>query len=459
VAQATLKILEGLAAGGELRLDGELVLGRAEPGAASLGQDPELSRRHARVFTPDGQRFVLEDLGSTNGTYLNGWKIPTPQALNAGDRIQLGGSVLEVGGLAIDARPAEGGSPGLTMVGPVVTLAEAAPAVLKAHGVEKSYGDLTVLRGVDLEIQAGEIVGLLGPNGAGKTSFVSIVAGLRSADAGEVSIAGVDALRNSREARRHLGLAPQDLGVYATLTVRRNLEFFGEINGLSGAALKERVEEVGEALSLVPKFDALAGTLSGGQQRRLHTGMALLHQPALCILDEPTVGADVRTRQEILELVKRLAEEGHAVCYSTHYLPEIEELGATVAILEGGRIIARGLIAELIAQHGQQALELRFDGPAPNLDLGELSSSASVDGSVIRIQTDDPPRAAAAMMGRLGRAGLRLKEVEMIRPSLESVYLALTERRYQGERETPRDPSLLSLPAPQPGALIAAATQ
>jgi ABC-2 type transport system ATP-binding protein len=177
------------------------------------------------------------------------------------------------------------------------------------------------------------------------------------------------------------------------------------------------------------------------------------------MLDEPTVGADVRTRHEILELVKHLAYEGHAVCYSTHYLPEIEELGATVAILEGGRIIARGVIAELISQHGQQALELRFDGPPPVLEIGDIGDDVSIEGSVVRVRTDSPPKAAAAVIGRLGPAALRLKEVEMIRPSLESVYLALTERRYTGDREVPHDTGLAGLPPPPPQALVTSAAR
>jgi ABC-2 type transport system ATP-binding protein len=390
-----------------------------------LAADLQISRSHARIHrTPDG-RLVLEDLGSKNGTYLNGWRIPAPQYLNSADKLQLGGTVLELSAPATRAarRPAIiSGVHGYEELRP-----PKAESVLYATGVKKSYGKLEVLKGVDLEVQPGEVVGLLGANGAGKTSFVSIVAGLRSADAGEIQIAGVDALRNSRAARRHLGIAPQDLGIYPTLSVRRNLTFFGEIAGLKGRELNERVEEVGTALSLDPLFDRPSGKLSGGQKRRLHTGMAMLHHPALLILDEPTVGADIRTRQEILEQVKRLAEEGRGVCYSTHYLPEIEFLGASVAILQGGEIIARGSIAELVAKHSSPFLELSFDGPAPDIGLG---GQVAGDESLLRIKTDDPSGLAAAAMGRLGVDAVRLSNVEVIRPSLESVYLSLTEQRY-----------------------------
>jgi len=234
-------------------------------------------------------------------------------------------------------------------------------------------------------------VGLLGPNGAGKTTFVSIVAGVLKADAGTVQITGVDALRDSRKARRRLGIAPQDLGLYPTMSVRRNLTYFGEIAGLRGSELSSRVEEIAEGLSLTPMLDRKAGTLSGGQQRRLHTAMALLHHPPLLILDEPTVGADIRTRQEILDQVKRLAAEGRAVCYSTHYLPEIEELGASVAILDGGRIIARGSIAELVATYSSTAVELHFEGEPPSLSLG---ADVTRENSVLRVETPDPGKLA-----------------------------------------------------------------
>ena len=421
----SLRVITGPTAGTDIALRDQLVLGRAAPPPGDLGGDAELSRAHARVERGPRGGLALEDLGSTNGTYLNGWRIPSAQVLSAGDRIQLGGTVLE---LVAPGPQATVVSRRRAIVGEGVPPQTAAAVhVLEARGVTKSYGELEVLKGVDLEIEPGEIVGLLGPNGAGKTTFVSIVAGLRDADGGSVTVDGVDALGRPADARRRLGLAPQDLGIYATLSVRANLRYFGEIAGLRGRALDSRVEEVAEALSLTPILDRSAGNLSGGQQRRLHTGMALLHRPPLLILDEPTVGADIRTRQEILDLVKKLASEGRAVCYSTHYLPEIEELGASVAILEGGRIIARGSIAELIARHSSTAVELHFDGAPPELSL---DGPVTREGNVLRLVTSDPGAAAAAAVGRLGADVNRLRDVEIIQPSLDSVYLALTERRY-----------------------------
>ena len=295
--------------------------------------------------------------------------------------------------------------------------------MLAIRSLTKAYGDKQVLRGVDLEAGAGEIVGLLGPNGAGKTTLVSIVAGLRRADGGEASVAGIDALAHPAQARAVLGLAPQELGIYPVLSVEQNLDFFAELAGLHGKALRGRVAEVAEALDLARLLGQKAGTLSGGQKRRLHTAMALVNEPKVLFLDEPTVGADVRTRNQILEVVRRRAEAGCAIVYTSHYLTEIEDLGASVAVLEAGRIIARGSLAALVAEHGSPALRLTFEGPAPALDGFEIA------GSVATFRTVDPAHAAATILGRLNGSTNRLRSVDIVRPSLEAAYLALTGRR------------------------------
>jgi ABC-2 type transport system ATP-binding protein len=167
--------------------------------------------------------------------------------------------------------------------------------VLHIAGLRKSYGAEQALRGVDLDVGQGEIVALLGPNGAGKTTLVSIVAGLRRADAGVVEVAGIDALRRSKEVRRLLGIAPQDTGIYPVVSVRQNLMLFGELSGLRRREVRGRVDEVAEALAITDLLDRQAGTLSGGQKRRLHTAIAFMHRPRLLLLDEATTGADVQT--------------------------------------------------------------------------------------------------------------------------------------------------------------------
>jgi ABC-2 type transport system ATP-binding protein len=306
-----------------------------------------------------------------------------------------------------------------------------APALL-IEDLRKSYGDTIALAGVDLRVERGTILGLLGPNGAGKTSLVSIVAGLRRPDHGRVEVCGIDAVRSPRAVRAQLGIAPQDTGVYLTLRVRDNLRFFAGLAGLRRAEAATRIDEVAAALGLDALLDRRTSQLSGGERRRVHTAIALLHRPALVLLDEPTTGADVRTRTQILDLVADLARAGSAVVYSTHYLQEIETLRAEVAFLDHGRIVANGNLAQLVDSYGTSSLELTFDGAVP---AAARVDGAVVDGSSVRIAAPDPAACAAQLLPALGADASALRSIEILRPSLESVYLAVTGRRY--EPETP----------------------
>jgi len=302
--------------------------------------------------------------------------------------------------------------------------------MLEVRGLRKSYHRTVALAGVDLDVAAGEIVGLLGPNGAGKTTLVSVVAGLRHPDAGSVRIGGVDALAHPREVRRVLGVAPQDTGVYPTLSCRDNLRFFGELAGLRRRALRTAIGSVADALGLTELLDRRAQGLSGGERRRLHTAIALVHRPRLVLLDEPTTGADVRTRTQLLALVADLAAEGSAVLYSTHYLTEIEQLDASVVLIDQGRAIARGTVNELVLAHATSIVELTFNGAAPGLAAHALPATVETDGCVLRARTHDPGPLAALLLNELGAATGDLRSLRIVQPSLETVFLALTGRGY-----------------------------
>lgn len=310
--------------------------------------------------------------------------------------------------------------------------------MLAVDGVTKRYGERVALDGVTLTVGPGEVCGLLGPNGAGKTTLVSIIAGLRRPDAGTVAVAGIDVTRGGRAARSAVGLAAQETGVYPTVSVRANLELFAGLAGLAGRQAVERIEEVADLLELTELMDRPARHLSGGEKRRLHTAMAMVHRPPLLMLDEPTTGVDIATRSRLLSAISRLAqEEGCAVLYSTHYLPEVTELGASVAILDDGRIRARGTLAELIARHSLGVVELTFDGPAPPLvaPAGSARLDVEVDGAVVRVETDDHPGPLVArLVGGLGPDAERLVSVDLTPPSLETVFLAVTGRAYADEQ-------------------------
>ncbi len=294
--------------------------------------------------------------------------------------------------------------------------------MLRISSLAKSYGHTPVLRGIDLHVRAGQVLGLVGSNGAGKTSLISIATGLRPPTSGSVLVAGIDVTAHPHRAARHFGLAPQQLGLYPTLTTQENLRCFARLAGLRGRAVRNRVDEVAAALGLTDRLRQRADQLSGGQQRRLHTAMALVHRPELLFLDEPTVGADVASRTEILRLVRSLAADGTAVVYTTHYLPELEQLDADIAVLDQGVIIAEAPCRRLVERWSRAGVTLRFSGPAPGLD----GWHAEGDRLVSRYTVDDPGSMAAQALTALGGHTAQLVGVEVGRPDLESAFLALT---------------------------------
>jgi ABC-2 type transport system ATP-binding protein len=309
---------------------------------------------------------------------------------------------------------------------------EARP-ILSVSGLRKSYSNQIALNGVDIEARSGGVVGLLGPNGAGKTTFASIVTGLVKPDSGSVLVDKVDALRHPHAVRPLIGFAPQTTGVYEVLTVKENLTLFGELAGIRGGKLRQRISEVLSALLLEELSSRRCQQLSGGEKRRVHTALALMAKPRLLLLDEPTVGADIATRTALLDVIKQLAGEGTAVLYSTHYLPEIESLDAFVVLLDHGNVIARGRVEELVTRHGTAALELRFDAPAPEIAIDGLPIVRQ--GESIRIVAPDTASVAVRVFEALGKDAQRLRSMDIVHPSLESVFLTLTGRRYEPEEE------------------------
>jgi ABC-2 type transport system ATP-binding protein len=222
-------------------------------------------------------------------------------------------------------------------------------ALLEATGVVKRFGDTVALDGFDLAVEAGEIAGLVGHNGAGKSTFARVAAGLVTPDAGTVRVDGMNASRSADRVRPILGLAPQELALYPTATARENLFAFAGLYGLRRRDARRRIDQLAGALVLGDVLDRRVRDLSGGQQRRLQAATAMIHRPRVLLLDEPTVGADPITRDALLAVVRAAARDGAAVVYTTHYLPELDTLDATLAVADHGRVVARGSRAELLA--------------------------------------------------------------------------------------------------------------
>lgn len=293
--------------------------------------------------------------------------------------------------------------------------------MLRVHDVHKSYGEITALQGASFDVAAGSIVSLLGRNGAGKSTLLSIVAGLVKADSGSVTVDGFDVLLNPRKATGLVGIAPQYTGIYPPLSVRENLEFFGELGGLNRSARRTRADEVAEQLGLTGLLDRKAMKLSGGEARRLHTGCALMHRPKVLMLDEPTVGADVTTRVQLIGAVRQLAADGAAIVYTTHYLPEVEALDASIVIIDNGRVLKSGSRAELINAHQSTGLELRTFAP---LTAELVSSLGAIESSPLSYRIPDV--ALTNAVAQLASAGIGVESVQARKPDLESVFLAVT---------------------------------
>lgn len=305
----------------------------------------------------------------------------------------------------------------------------ASPPAIELRGVVKAFSNRPVLGGVDLQVPRGSVLGLLGANGAGKSTLIRIMTGLLAPDSGAVHVDGVDAVRRRGELGSRVGIAPQDLGLYPQLTARENLVCFGEIAGLGWRAARRRADEVLELLGLTGQAKRVAGVLSGGQKRRLHTGIALVHRPRVLFLDEPTVGADVPSRAGILDVVRGMAAEGATVVYTTHYLPELEQLGARIAVLHQGRIAVDGPLREVVDRFARPSVRVRFHGGAPTVPGWRIA------GDVLEPVTavTDPGAALAALLAAPGVRTDALADVQVVRADLETAYLTMTGARGREE--------------------------
>ena len=271
--------------------------------------------------------------------------------------------------------------------------------------VGKRYGDRQALSGLNLDVRRGEVFGLLGPNGAGKTTTMHIAVGLIAADQGSVRVLGGDP--RDANLRQRLGIAPQKLSLYEELTGRENLEFFARSFGLRGAHLKQRVDAALAFVALQDRQQDRVVGYSGGMQRRLNIAAAIVHEPELVLLDEPTVGVDPQSRNAIFDNVLALKQAGHTVVYTTHYMEEAERLCDRIAIVDQGRVLALDTLDGLVRQHG-----------------GDAQLSIERAGRTEYLHGDDPVQ----VLGKALAEG-PVDSFQLRRPSLEQVFLKLTGRQ------------------------------
>ncbi|GAA4552115.1 ABC transporter ATP-binding protein [Amycolatopsis samaneae] len=289
--------------------------------------------------------------------------------------------------------------------------------MLVAENLEKRYGEVVALDGFDLTVAPGEVVGLIGHNGAGKTTFLEVVSGQLRPDRGRVTVCGVDIREQPRRARALLGVAPQELALYPRITVREHLVLFGRLAGLRPGRLRREVDTVAGEMLLTELLDRRVAELSGGQRRRVQTAAALVHRPPVLLLDEPTVGADPATREALLAAVRARADEGASVCYTTHYLPELERMRAGIAIAIKGRVVTRDTGQRLLAGLPSE-LRVRFARPAAP-DLVAAGGWEVVEDE-LRKTTREPGRDLAALVGAAGSG--ELVSVAVRPPTFDDLY-------------------------------------
>ena len=327
------------------------------------------------------------------------------------------------------------------------------PPILEVNNLVKKFGDFEAVKGLTFSVEEGEVFGLLGPNGAGKTTAISMLTGVLQPTSGTARIAGYDLVKELEEVKKINGLVPQDLALYPTLSARANLNFFGRIYGLGGKQLKYRVEDVLRIVALTERANQAVEKYSGGMKRRVNIAAGLVHEPRLLFLDEPTVGVDPQSRNQIFESVLQLnRERGMSIIYTSHYMEEVELLCNRAAIIDEGKIIALDTIKNLIAMLGGGVIQVGLTQINDQLlaDLSALpgvkqasragmvaapepgddqQAPAEVKSEIVKLECENSQRALVSLVTYISQQDLRITSLETLEPNLESVFLHLTGKK------------------------------
>jgi ABC-2 type transport system ATP-binding protein len=331
---------------------------------------------------------------------------------------------------AMTARPTGQGSP-------------AELAAIRTEGLRKTYkssrDDVEAVRGIDLDVPQGEFFGLLGPNGAGKSTTIGMLTTLIAPTGGRAYVAGHDVVKSPVAVKRRIGVVTQNNTLDMQLTVQENLEFRSRFFGLSLGAASKRAVQLIDAFGLSDRRKAMADQLSGGQARRLMIARALVHQPDVLFLDEPTAGLDPQTRVNLWDILKVLHDQGQTILLTTHYMEEAEELCDQIAVVDHGKVLAEGSVDKLLADSGAQTIvTVRYAEPVPDglADLAGLAERPGVtkveaDGDQLRVFSADPEGLLGDLVSIGAANGLHVRDASEARPSLETAFLALTGREYR----------------------------
>jgi ABC-2 type transport system ATP-binding protein len=303
--------------------------------------------------------------------------------------------------------------------------------MLKVENLYKSFGKINAVDGVSFEVKKGDVFGLLGPNGAGKSTTISMISTLLSPSSGEILYDGKSIFDNQKSVRQKLGVVPQEIALYPTLSGYENLRFWGSIYGLKGDLLKKRIDEVSDIIELNGRLKDRVDKYSGGMKRRLNIGAALLHMPELLIMDEPTVGIDPQSRNHILDTVLKLNKQGITIIYTSHYMEEVEYLCNKVCIMDEGKIIASGSqdeLVEMIREKTQINVRLNRVDEVIAEKLKEIKgvSDARISDDTVVLHGENADTLLAEIALKVSENGMRIQSIDVKKPNLEAVFLHLT---------------------------------
>ncbi|MEX0330563.1 MAG: ABC transporter ATP-binding protein [Puniceicoccaceae bacterium] len=303
-------------------------------------------------------------------------------------------------------------------------------AILELQGVRKRFGELEALKGVDLSIQQGEFFGFLGPNGAGKSTLMKIFSGFLAADEGKVLIRGQEVDFHDRKARMTCGLVPQEIALYDSISPLQNLKVFGDLYGMGHKQIRERSEDLLQAVGLWDRKNDPVKDFSGGMKRRLNIIASLLHEPDILLCDEPTVGVDPQSRNAIFTFLEALNKDGLTIVYTTHYMEEAERLCRRIAIIDHGAFMACGDLDSLLALSESTRELLIAKGPEMDAFVEEVRSHGQLmeEDLQYRLVPYDDAR-LSTIYGIIEREGIAYERVQLRTPSLESLFLQLTGHR------------------------------